>query len=224
MDRMSGPVGSLLVALVIGMAFAGPTEAATVHLVSAAPAGMAVDALSTRLPPRADLVAPRPVKIHRGAILRQAAGIGRAGRCAVAAGTTLAALGAGSGARVAFGQCLEPERRSEIAADAVAVPAEMRATWRLADRVRAATHPKGGPARLFFAGLLPWPATVRGPDGAATGLPVVPVVADGLGEPASGAAAPGSGTPPAAPVPVPASGPGLLAALGLLFRTLLRPV
>lgn len=222
MDRTSGPVGPLWLALAIGLAFAGPAGAATIHLISAAPVGIAADALSARLPPRADAVARPHVHIYRGAILRQAAGVVRAGRCAVAAGTTLAALGAGSGARAAFGQCLVTEGWGEIEADAATVPAEMRATQRPADRAGAGTHPDGHPVRFVFVVLLLSPAALRGLDGAAAGLPVVPIVAGGLGAPASGAAGPGDDMPPVAPVPVPASGPGLLAALGLLFRTFRR--
>lgn len=229
MDRTSGPVGPLWVALAIVMAVAGPAGAATIHLISAGPAGMAVDALSARLPARADAVARPRVHIYRGALLRQAAGVMRAGRCAVAAGTTLTALGAGSGARAAFGQCLVADQRSEIVvagADAADMPAEVFATRRLADRAEAAAHPKRRTLRLHFAELLLSSAAVRVPGDAAAGLPVVPIVAGGLGEPASGAAGLGPGMPPAAPVPVPvpASGPGLLAALGLMFRTVRRPV
>ncbi len=222
MDRTSGPVGPLWIVLAFGMLAAAPAGAATIHLISAGPAGMAVDALSVRLPPRAATARPS-VQIYRGALLRQAAGIGRAGRCLAAGGTTLAALGAGSGLRAALGQCLVAAGPSAAALADAASPADPAVTRRRADRATEVAPARG--RRIHIALVLPLPPAAEDmPGGIAAGLPIGPVVAEGLGDPAFGGLPPGPEMPPAAPVPIPASGFGLMAALGLLLRRRRRSV
>lgn len=217
MDRTSGPVGPLWIALAFGMAIAGPSGAATIHLVSGGPAGVAAEALSLHLSPRAATAARPSVQIYRGALWQEVAGIGRAGRCLVAGGTTLAALGAGSGLRAALGQCLVATAQNAAAAAAPASPVDPAVTRRRADRTRAAPV-SGRRIHITLELLLP-PAAGRRPDDAAAGLPVGPAVTDGPGGPP-----PGPGMPAAAPVPIPGSGFGLLAALGLLLRLRRRSV
>lgn len=219
MDRMSGLIGPRWVVLALGMALAGPAAAATIQLVSAAPAGLAVDALTVPQPPRRDRdVRPGPLRIHRGAMMQQAARIGAFGRCVAAGGTTLATLGAGPGWRAASGLCPVAARAGGGTGSAVpAMPA---------DRVilggRATREHLRRPARLWRFGPGPGtgirPRPERVSDTFVPVAPALPVLTGGIDTALSGGPAAGPQMPPAAPVPAPASGLVLMTALAGLLR------
>ncbi|OYX42195.1 MAG: hypothetical protein B7Z02_12835 [Rhodobacterales bacterium 32-67-9] len=205
--------------LALGMALAGPADAATIQLVSATPSGLAVDVLAVPQPARGGgAVWPAPLRIHRGALIRQMAGFGAIGRCFAAGGVTLATLGVGPGWRAASGLC--PGMSRAEAGTGAALQAM------LADRVilwgRATREHLRRPARLWRfgadPGVWPRPRPERLSDVFVPVAPVVPILGGGIGTMLSGGPAAGSQMPPAAPVPAPASGLVLVTALAGLLR------